>query len=188
MPMDYGDCNAGATHDMTFDAEWRDKYADKLEEARYFLSRMRSESQEPTPWPFTYDLRAFVSAARSAVDYAQTEAKAQDRAREYYGLHDASEVRTFFRGLRNDNLHVAPVHPSKSVHAGVTLVAHLGSTDDTRNEIVRAEASPTTRVVTYTFAAWQGQGSGEVQDSCERYLRDIETLLAELVAAGIIVR
>lgn len=48
---------------------------EKLDEARYFLSQMAMSADQPRA--FRYELSAFLSAARSALQYALDEARAK---------------------------------------------------------------------------------------------------------------
>jgi len=102
-----------------------DKYDDKLDEARFFVERVKEAAQSSDPWPLTCYLRAFVAAARSVAAYLQKEAKDVGRRKEYYDLHDPDPVLTFFRNVRNDNLKVNPLHPTKYVVLTVNSASRL---------------------------------------------------------------
>src|SRR5271166_4284403 len=54
---------------------------EKLEEARHFLERMRQAAE---PKAFQYELSAFLSAARSALQYALKEATTKTGGQKWY--------------------------------------------------------------------------------------------------------
>jgi hypothetical protein len=191
---------------------WIDMFDDKLREARFFLEHMRAVANDREPWPFTYHLRAFLAAMRSATSYAQTAAERRSRKRDWYDLHDADRLRKFLRELRDENLHVRPVHPQRTVHATISLmvsgyIAAAGYkseengvrlapptfTAHARPRAERVEGAITTRptatrTVVYRFPLWDGPGSNEVLDLCTRYVASVEQLLSDAAAAGIIAR
>lgn len=188
---------------MIFDAEFRDKYADKLAEAEYFLARMCDTAQQGDPWPFTYNMRAFVSAARSVEDYVQRAAKAAGQSSAFFLRHDKEPVLDFFRSLRNVNLHEAPAHAthqtSLSVGVGGVVVVR-GRVPESSADAVQTPA-PTDVTVTcddaggssslvrsYTFDRWSGAGSSDVFYLCERYLIELRRLLDDATAAAWISR
>ena len=80
----------------------------KLEEARYFLQRMRDEHE--TPRHFRFELSAFLGAARSVLQYALEEAKGKAGGKRWYDQMVAQEpILTYFKDKRDANIHSAPV-------------------------------------------------------------------------------
>ncbi len=138
----------------------------------------------------TYDLRAFVSAARSIAAYVHKDAKAKgvNALQKYDGLASRDPALKFFRDVRNVNLHAGPVHPRKGVkplriHA-VTVVKKPDGTE------LRSPPSNvvTVNVITYTLDDWPGPSEGEVIEACESYLTGLKRLVDDAVSAGITAR
>ena len=92
----------------------------KLAEARYFHSRMLAELNDRER--FTYNLSAFLSSARSVLQYALEEAKNKKGGQQW---HDKQKIRSsvlsFFQDKRNINIHIEPVKPFKNTNVGVTV-------------------------------------------------------------------
>jgi hypothetical protein len=79
----------------------------KLDEAKYFLQRLEKESQ--APHNFHFELSAFLSAARSIVQYAYDEAKANNGLKWYQDSLSNYPMIQFFRDKRDVNIHSKPV-------------------------------------------------------------------------------
>ncbi len=108
---------------------------EKLEEARHFLERMRQATE---PKGFQYELSAFLSAARSALQYALEEAKSKTGGQKWYD--DAVKslpLVSFFKEKRDLSVHEAPVIPSFGVTIGVSAVG--ASAGVGRVEVVTSE-------------------------------------------------
>jgi hypothetical protein len=72
----------------------------KLAEARYFYSLMRQEVNDREK--FTFNLSAFLSAARSVLLYALETPKNKNGGQQWYDNHiAASSVLSFFRDKRD---------------------------------------------------------------------------------------
>ncbi len=86
----------------------------KLKEAEYFYSQMLKENNKYDY--FTYNLSAFLSAARSVLQYALKEAKNKSEGQLWYKYHRNSSVYLkFFTDKRNFSIHQGPIKPSKHV-------------------------------------------------------------------------
>lgn len=79
----------------------------KMNEARYFLNRMEREAQAPQN--FHFELSAFLSAARSAVQYAYEEAKSNNALGWYEDAVKQYPQIRFFKDKRDLNIHTEPV-------------------------------------------------------------------------------
>jgi len=80
----------------------------KLREARYFLDRMEAERHDPER--FRFNLSAFLSAARSAAQYALNEASGKGAGRRWYdSFLKKAPLIAFFTSERNANIHDRPV-------------------------------------------------------------------------------
>jgi len=91
----------------------------KLGEAKYFYSQMSANFNDSEK--FTYDLSAFLSSARSVLQYALEEAKSKNGGQVWYDRRvSASNILSFFKDKRNLNIHYEPVHPIRHVNASIT--------------------------------------------------------------------
>jgi len=99
---------------------------DKLDEAQHFLQRM---GQSPEPKTFRYELSAFLSAARSALQYALEEARNKPGGQAWYEAQvSGNAVVRFFKDKRNISIHRQPVVPTTSVSVRVTQAISLSGT------------------------------------------------------------
>lgn len=89
---------------------------EKLEEDRYFLSRMVDEQEDRKV--FVYNLSAFLSASRSVMQYAQKEAGKKKEGHEWY---TSSALLSYFREKRGYNIHTAPFDPKKHVNIQIFI-------------------------------------------------------------------
>ena len=98
--------------------------SEKLEEARHFLARMRRATG---PKAFQYELSAFLSAARSALQYALNEALSKTGGRNWYDAAASSApLVKFFKRERDLSIHEKPVIPSNSVTIQVSALEITG--------------------------------------------------------------
>ncbi|PYX33185.1 MAG: hypothetical protein DMG77_00765 [Acidobacteria bacterium] len=103
--------------------------AEKLEEAEFFLKQMASAGNDDKA--YTYNLSAFISAARSILFYARSEAKRKSGSHAWIEQQESgSSVISFFTSRRNVSIHKEPVSPEKQlrVHIGETL--HFSDMND----------------------------------------------------------
>jgi hypothetical protein len=162
-----------------------DKYDEKLDEAAYFLDWMRDEERGPDHRPFSWNLGAFLSAARCVPEYIR-KAAAQGgaaRLRAYDELVVKEPLMKLFRDLRNSNIHEAPVKPP-------VLFTISGFVPDVATDSDGRSQAPviTDAGMKFWFDEWQGPEAGEVLDACDRYLVALRKLLDDAVSAGIITR
>lgn len=94
----------------------RRDYMRKLAEAGYFLGQM--QANEEFDEPFRYNLSAFLTAARSVLQFAQKEVEGAPGQSWYEGLMQKDLLR-YMKGVRDDNIH------AKSVDLGITFREEL---------------------------------------------------------------
>ncbi len=83
----------------------------KIKEAEHFLSQMKTEQHNREN--FEFSLSAFLSAARSVLQYAYEEVK-KARTREmkwYENSVSGSQIIGFLKDKRDNNIHIEPVKP-----------------------------------------------------------------------------
>lgn len=171
----------------------------KINEAQYFLGRLNASRESPRE--FSYDLSAFLSAARSALQYALEEAKTKTGGQAWYAamVSASSEVK-FFKDKRDLSIHVAPVVPNRKINIQETV--HLMMSDSLSITVYRADGtiereikaeSPPPRspppssssvTTTYHFQDWAGQEDVEVL--CRKYLSDVQAIVADGQSKGLL--
>lgn len=171
----------------------------KLDEARYFYGQMLAQLKHRDP--FYYNLSAFLSAARSVLQYACKEAKTKPGGQRWYDAQMENKPLGFFRNKRDISIHSEPVKPSKhiTVHAptatvqlseALTLVLRDadGKVVERRTERSKPESTPeepvdsgevTTR---YTFPGWNGPEDAILL--CRMYLDELERVVEEGMHKG----
>ena len=178
----------------------------KIKEAKYFLARMKEEQDNREH--FVHSLSAFLSAARSVLQYALNEVdpkenpSAKPGAKMWYdNLMSVSSTLKFFKRKRDFNIHVEPVHPS--AHFQVTLTEKAGISEsfsivhrDKDGKIISKYSSeppkpkpekPETSVeheVRYKFSDWTGDE--DVITLCEKYIQELEKAVKDGVSKGFI--
>ena len=174
----------------------------KLAEAKYFLSHLSPSASNPNH--FSFELSAFLSSARSVLQYALEEAKTKQGGQVWYDaqLTSAPEIK-YFKDKRNVSIHVRPVEPDRRIVIGETAAVSFGEslaikvTDSDGNLIEERHVTssdpssppipPTTTVeVSYHLADWNGPE--DVETLCSRYCSAIEAVLIDGQARGFLSR
>jgi len=173
---------------------------EKLEEARYFYSRIQAEVNNPKP--YQYNLSAFLSAARSVLQYACKEAENKNGGRTWYDNHITnSSVLPFFRDKRDVNIHTEPVKPRKDAHVSmkstlflssslsVKLMDNNGNVMDQRSiKEAKAPSNPPTDgtivEIKYRFSDWSG--SEDVTELSRKYLDELADVVDDGIKRGFI--
>ena len=173
---------------------------DKLEEAKYFFSKMQSDKEDPVA--FKHNLSACLSSARSVMQYALDEAKNKTGGQKWYdGWMKSSPILTFFKNKRDYNIHTAPVVLLK--HTNITVTETVRISESIKIEIkdkdgkligVRMisdppnsqtpEGSSATSETGYRFDDW---AKGEdVIVLCSKYMAELERFIQEGIGKGYI--
>jgi hypothetical protein len=172
---------------------------EKLNEAKYFLERM--EASIDNPGALQYDLSAFLSAARSVLQYALEEAKQKPNGQRWYDAQvSGNAVLKFFKDKRDLNIHAEPVRPAR--HIGVALTEHINISDSIRIEIQREGGAKEIREhveeppapapressaevkIRYVFVDWVGPE--DIINLSQKYLAALETFVKAGISAGVI--
>jgi len=145
----------------------------KLEEVRQFLSRMYDEREDPRA--LHHDFSAFLSAARTVLQYACKEATATPCGRTWYeGAMAGSPVFRYFKDLRNDNIHSKPARPRSHMEAVQAELLELEGDDG--EPVLIPHRHTTTRHI-YRLHDWHGPE--DLFSLAERYLAELEALIDE---------
>ncbi len=174
----------------------------KLAEAEYFYSRMLAEFNDRQK--FTYNLSAFLSSARSVLQYALEEAKNKKGGQQWHDKQIIrSSVLSFFKDKRDINIHIEPVNPFKNTNVGVTVnlgisVSATAIHRDAKGNILWQSSSetpkpktksqkpttPTVMTTQYKFADWTG--SEDVVTLSQMYLGELENVVKDGASQGFI--
>jgi hypothetical protein len=165
----------------------------KINEAKYFYSQMLQVKHNPEY--FKHNLSAFLSSARSVLQYALEEAKGKSGGQSWYdGQITKSKVARFFKEKRDINIHTEPVSVRKDIHIKLSEVVNVFS--DSVSIIARDPGGKTTgqfssgsepAAVThnepplieeeYRFDDWPG--SEDVFALCQEYLDELDAVVTD---------
>ena len=173
----------------------------KLSEADYFLKGMGTAQEDPEA--FTHELSAFLSAARSVLQYACEEAKMKPGGHAWYNAKMASDsVLTFFKDKRDFNIHEAPVDLSGVVEIGITdhvikpsdsLAITITDPEGNVVETVHGRSEEPAAMPEegqvhikhrYEFRDWPGKD--DVLSLCQSYLTQLNAIVKDGVRQGFI--
>ena len=181
----------------------------KIKEAEDFLARMKEEQDNREH--FVHSLSAFLSAARSVLQYALNEVdpkenpSAKPGAKTWYDdLMSSGRILKFFKCKRDINIHDEPVKPSAHFQATFTEKAGTSesfsivrrdkdgkiiseySSEESKPEPEKQEKQETSIVqeVRYKFSDWTGDE--DVLTLCESYIQELEKVVKDGVSKGFI--
>jgi hypothetical protein len=164
----------------------------KLSEAEYFFSQMLDVQR--TPKHFNYNLSAFLTAARSILQYALEEARGKSGGQKWFDLATATHPSILFlKDKRNLNIHVEPVLAQTTI--GIETSVPIGIEESVKIHIFeeeqlisyhKTESRPTeiperreesAAQYTYRFTDWTG--SEDVVQLSRLYLQALEAVVAD---------
>ena len=171
-------------------------------EAQYFLNRLSDPQLEIRE--FSFELSAFLTAARSALQYALEEARLKSGGQAWYEDQvKAAKALKFFKEKRDVSVHAEPIIPKKFLNIQMEEKLGIGdfysieiinpdgtvvpdapletTTQQYTPEITRAASSAS---VTYHFSDWPGQES--VAELCAEYLQQVRDIIHSGRALGFI--
>jgi len=166
----------------------------KIGEANYFLGRMTEESHAYPGFP--YNVSAFLTASRSALQYMLKEAEQKTGGQQWYeGWIKSDPALPFFRDKRDINIHEEPIRTNLHITIPATLVPRgsLSSrhTDKDGNIIDERELdSPETEQLpaepgsikgAFFFDDWPSQ---DCLALCTHYLKLIQKIRTDGIAKG----
>ncbi len=173
---------------------------DKIREADHFLQRLKTARSET----FRYELSAFLSAARSALQYALEEANGKPGGALWYQAEvSRNAVVGFLRDKRNLNIHERPVPVTLNV--AVTFGGTLGMSGDLSMMKIDGKTGAETHIqspssatnaprsgprtipleemqFSYTFSDWGA--SDDIATICDAYMIEIKRIVADGQARG----
>lgn len=163
----------------------------KIQEAEYHLSRMQETAGQES---FRFELSAFLSSARSVLQYALKEAETRTGGQAWYDREvGVDPIVRFLKSARDGNIHVSPVTPKTDVqiseprlHYSLSDAVPLPESGELAFAFARVELeymptahadSTTTVEYTYKFRDWAG--AGDVPTLCTRYLTEIKRIVSD---------
>lgn len=164
----------------------------KIDEARYFLGQLRALVNERDQ--FNYNLSAFLSAARSPLQYAHKEASAKLGGQVWYDAQVAARpVVKFFKDKRDISIHANPVKPSAKIAVSVTDRLFISDSvsvtihrKDGRTETVVSQPDPlppppeeVASSVEYKYFFQDWSGTEDVIALCEMYVNEVQAIVAD---------
>lgn len=151
---------------------------------------------------FTYNLSAFLTAARSVIQYALKESETKPNGKSWYDSAVQSRpVVKFFKDKRDINIHAEPINPSAEINIGINDAITLSDevfitlTDKDGNVVAeeRVPRSQPTReiqsnepVVNYRFIFRDWSGSEDVVALSRQYIKELNEIISDGVARGFI--
>ena len=169
----------------------------KLSEATYFYSRMMIEIRNPDT--FLFNLSAFLSSARSVLQYTLKEAEYKPNGKQWYEAQIFNDtVLGFFRDKRDINIHSEPVRANQHVTVELTGTVHISgslqvfgsdgkviyqSQENHRPEPLLLD-EPIKVTHRYTFPDWSG--NEDIPTICQMYLDKLRRVVQDGLTKGII--
>lgn len=164
----------------------------KIKEARFFYSHMVLQTQDRQA--FLYYLSAFLSASRSALQYASKEAKSNIQGQKWYdGKINSSKYVTFFKGKRDLNIHERPIQVSQRSSASIADTIHISenvvaklvdqagkvtTVHSSGNDVGPEQTESSTSIKTLlVFRGWTGRE--DAIELCEKYLAELEQIILD---------
>ena len=166
----------------------------KLDESNYFLDLAGAcDSSRPE---FRFLVSAFLTSARSVLQYALEEAKTCKGGQAWFDKHSSAPEVKFMKDIRDENIHAAPVSPIRALAFGdsvsvsaqlvsITLTdadgtVHHGVVEQAQGIV--ADQDPTGKTehgatVSYRFDGWEG--AEDVVQLCARYFAAIEAIMSD---------
>lgn len=166
---------------------------EKIDEAAHFRQRMAQVESDDVA--FRYELSAFLSAARSVLQYARKEAAPKAGGKVWYDARmTSSRVLQFFKSERDLNVHAEPVVPQRAIEVSIqehvrVSVVERWTLKGPNGEVVAqggsapgatpapAAPAPATVVYRYFFPDWTGHE--EVPVLCNLLLNELRDVVAE---------
>jgi len=169
---------------------------EKIKEAEYFYKQILDTQEDSET--FKYNLSAFLSAARSVLQFARKEAKTKSKGLHWYDICVSKKpIISFFRKKRNINIHREPVKTIKDITLALTEALPLSISmgpirivqkDKCGNIISKSisenQSKPEPRKVekqvppkvTYRYRFNDWTGDEDIPTLCRKYLDEVKII------------
>lgn len=175
----------------------------KISEAKYFYSQMSANFDDREK--FTFNLSAFLSSARSVLQYACEEAKTKNGGQAWYDKQViASSILPFFKDKRDVNIHAEPVHATMHVnvvmHETIGIHASASVVVKDANGNIKYQSPPETpppsnprpktsqtsapTTIRFKFSDWSG--AEDIMTLCQMYIAELEGFVEDGITKGFI--
>ena len=172
----------------------------KFKEMKHFYSKMIEEQEHREN--FVYNLSAFLSSARSILQYALLEAETKPGGKWWYDNRiSSSPIIKFFKDKRDINIHEEPINPLvyfKKIIKGMlrlsgslSLIAYDKEgniiqqySSDKPDPTQKESQSQEVREIKYNFKNWGG--SDDVLTLCQSYIQELENVIKDGLNKGFI--
>jgi len=177
---------------------------DKIKEAEYFYKQMLDTQEDSGA--FKCNLSAFLSAARSVLQFACKEAITKPKGQYWYDTCVSKKlIISFFKDKRDINIHREPVKTRKDITLSLTEALHLSvsmgpirmvqkdkygniiseSISENQSELeprkVKKQVLPK---VTYRYSFEDWVGSEDIPTLCQKYIDELKTITADGLKNG----
>jgi hypothetical protein len=173
----------------------------KLAESSYFFNCMYINEDKPGVFQFNYS--AFLSAARSVLQYVYEEvdpgrnAHARRGANKWYQKAVGSKAIKFGKDERDENIHRDPVSPDThvTVFPKEIVAGRENVLDFLSNKLVSGNSpksddermgSPVYAKPSYKYTSSRWKGHETILEVCRMYLDELEALVKEGISKGYI--
>jgi hypothetical protein len=171
----------------------------KLEDASHFYDEMVTTQNDPAV--FRRKLSAFLSSARSVLQYAFKEAKAKTGGESWYNNAIAGRPAIkLMKDQRDSDIHAEPVRPNNDVSVrvggvlpmtgtlGIIAFNNKGEVTETRDaasaEPIHPSAVPTSAEYKYYFP--NHRANGDVLSLARTYITDLQQVISDGTKKGFI--
>ncbi len=177
---------------------------EKIKEAEYFYKQILDTQEDSEV--FKYNLSAFLSAARSVLQFACEEAKTKHKGQYWYDTCVSKKpIISLFKDKRDINIHREPVKTRKDITLSLTEALHLsvsmGSIKMVQKDkygniisesISESQSEPKPRKVKkqvpaeviyrYSFENWLG--NEDIPTLCQKYINELKTITVDGLKKG----
>jgi hypothetical protein len=173
---------------------------DKLSEAKHFYSKMKEQNADRNI--FCYNLSAFLTAARTVLQYALNESRSKNGGQAWYnGFVSKSHVLSFFRDKRDFNIHDEPIQPRTDCTVVIGEPVHITEAisvvlKDKDGNIVGKYNSPepshnTDKLEPTVIGKYQHKfndwnGNEDILELGRIYIKELEDLIKDGITKGFI--
>jgi hypothetical protein len=161
----------------------------KLKEAQFFYGKLSASNNDEE---FIYFLSAFLSSARSVLQYIHKEASDKPNGQAWYDRYvSSSSILAYFKDKRNINIHERPVKPTRnlkikdksslSISESVTITSYENgvkvdeSFHDLKDQLNEKKSESSVENY-YSFEDWESKES--VTELCNKYLDELKDILS----------
>jgi len=164
---------------------------EKIKEAEYFYCQMIKEKDNRDNLKF--NLSAFLSSARSVLQYAYKEVKDKNGGPSWYNSQVSNnKALTFFKDKRDINIHTEPVsvkrdiaiHLSETIHIGDPVLMTVKDKEGNVKSQSRSYLQPFKSAVDnkmveikYIFEDWVGDE--DMFFICQEYLKELKAVVED---------